>query len=108
MRMHAYHGVLAQEKVVGNCYSLNLTVGYPWLAAADTDDVSDTLNYADLACVVEEQMNIHSDLLEHVALRIVNAIRSRYPRVTSIDLDIRKVDPPISQDTDGCGVRIRI
>ncbi|NPD81079.1 dihydroneopterin aldolase [Prevotella sp. PINT] len=106
LRMHAFHGVLEQERRVGNDYLINIKVGYPWLHAVATDDVEDTLNYAALAGIVKEQMNIPSALLEHVAGRITARIQEMFPKCTSIDLRITKVAPPMQCDCDGAGVHI--
>lgn len=108
LRMHAYHGVLDQERSVGNDYVVNVSIGYPWEKAMLTDSVSDTLNYAALADLITEEMLIPSALLEHVAGRIVKRIQKEFPKTKSIRLDIRKSAPPISHDTDGCGVVIEV
>jgi len=106
LRLYAYHGVLPQERIVGNGYVINVRVGYPWYAATASDDVRDTLNYAELADIIEKEMAIQSALLEHVAGRIEKAIVTAFPHVTSLHLDIRKIAPPIAQQTNGCGVII--
>lgn len=106
MRLHAYHGVMPQERKVGNDYLINIKVGYPWQKAINTDDVADTLNYAALAAVVKEQMAEPSALLEHVAGRIVNAVGTSFPNATSIQLRLTKIAPPMSVDCDGAGVEI--
>ncbi|MCM1079746.1 MAG: dihydroneopterin aldolase [Bacteroidales bacterium] len=108
LRVHAYHGVLEQERRVGNDYLINIKVEYPWLQAAKTDDVRDTLNYAVLAEIVMEQMAVPSALLEHVAGRIAEKVRERFPECTSVDLRITKVAPPMPCDCDGAGVRLVI
>ena len=108
MRLHAYHGVLEQERVVGNDYVVNVTVGYPWQSAAESDDVCDTLNYAVLAEIVKREMSVPSNLLEHVAMRIARAVKDEFPLCVSISLDIRKIAPPIEYDTDGCGVTLNM
>lgn len=108
MRMHAYHGVLPQERRVGNDYELWLKVGYPWLAACRTDDVADTLSYAELAELVKRQMAVPSNLLEHVAGRIVEDIKVSFPKVTSIELRLTKVAPPMACDCRGAGVSLRV
>ena len=46
MRLHACHGVLKQERTVGNDYVVNVSVDYPFEPALESDDVSDTLNYS--------------------------------------------------------------
>ena len=108
LRLHAYHGVLEQERSVGNDYVVNISVGYPWEEAMLTDNVSDTLNYAALADLITEEMSVPSALLENVAGRIVKRIQREFPKTESIRLDIRKSAPPMSQDTDGCGVVIEV
>lgn len=108
MRLHAYHGVLEQERVVGNDYVVNVTVGYPWQPAAKSDDVCDTLNYALLAEIVKREMTVPSNLLEHVAMRIVKAVKEDFPLTISVSLDIRKLAPPMEYDTDGCGVTLNV
>lgn len=108
LRLHAFHGVLSQERTVGNDYIINVRVGYPWQEAAVSDDVSDTLSYADLACLIKEEMAQPSALLEHVAGRIANRITHDYPETTSVQLKITKVAPPMSADCKGAGVELII
>ena len=108
LRIHACHGVLPQERTVGNDYVVNVRVGYPWQRAMETDDVTDTVDYAALAGIVERVMMTPSALLEHVAGRMLREIQDAFPKVTSLTIDIKKVAPPISQETDGCGVTLRV
>ena len=104
MRMHAFHGVMPQERSVGNDYVINVRVGSPWSDAAKTDDVSLTLNYATLAALVEDVMGKPVNLLETVAATIAEEIKHRFGNVSSIEIDIKKVAPPLGQHTGGCGV----
>ena len=48
VRFHAYHGVLQQERIVGNDYVVNLVVDYDFTSAMETDELSATINYAEL------------------------------------------------------------
>ena len=73
-----------------------------------SDEVADTLNYAELFELVKEEMAIPSRLLEHVAGRIVKSINERFPKVSSIELKITKKNPPMGADCDGAGVEVRI
>ncbi|MBR4572193.1 MAG: dihydroneopterin aldolase [Prevotella sp.] len=108
MRLHACHGVLKQERTVGNDYVVNVSVDYPFEPALESDDVSDTLNYSLLAEIVKREMALPSNLLEHVAGRIARAVTSQFPLTESVTVDIRKIAPPFSADCDGAGVRIKI
>ena len=108
IRFHAFHGVMPQEKKVGADFLVNLRVGYPLEQAMQSDEVSDTLNYAALYEVVKTEMMQPSNLLEHVAGRIADAVVKRFPQVTSIDLDLTKQNPPMGADCDGAGVEIHL
>ena len=108
VRFHAFHGVMPQERKVGADFLVNLRVGYPLEQAMQSDEVSDTLNYAALYEVVKAEMMQPSNLLEHVAGRIADAIVKRFPQVTSIDLDLTKQNPPMGADCDGAGVEIHL
>jgi len=108
VRFYAFHGVMPQEQQVGGEYLVDLRVGYPIQTAMETDDVADTLNYAELYELVKQQMDIPSKLLEHVAGRIVKAINEQFPLVSSIRLRITKKNPPMGADSAGAGVELRI
>ena len=79
LRLYAYHGVLPQERRVGGWFTVSLRVGYDWNLAAKTDEVADTLNYADLYALVDREMAVPSRLLEHVAGRIVTSLKTHFP-----------------------------
>lgn len=108
VRFYAFHGVMPQEQQVGGEYLVDLRVGYPIQTAMETDDVADTLNYAELYELVKQQMDIPSKLLEHVAGRIVKAINEQFPLVSSIRLRITKKNPPMGADSAGAGVELLI
>ena len=106
MRLRAYHGVMEQERVVGNDYVVSLRVEYPVGEALVSDDVNDTLSYAELAAIVRSEMSKSSALVEHVAGRIVTVIAERYPLVSYIYIKVCKIAPPMSVDCDGAGIEI--
>lgn len=108
VRFHAFHGVMPQEGKVGADFLVNLRVGYPVGKAMETDEVADTLNYAEVYALVAQVMRQPSKLLEHVAGRIVQTISERFPLVTSIDLTLIKQNPPMGADAAGAGVEIHL
>lgn len=105
--MHAFHGVYEQERVVGNDYVVNVCVDYPLEKACQSDDVNDTLNYASLVDIVKLEMNIPSNLLEHVAGRIIDAVFAKYDEAEAVEIDIRKIGAPMSADFDGAGIKVK-
>lgn len=106
VRFHAFHGVMPQERAVGADFTVWLNVGYDFVKAAESDELIDTISYADLYEVVRAEMDKPSQLLEHVALRIVKAVAARWPRIDTIDLRLAKDNPPMGADCKGAGVEI--
>ncbi len=106
VRFRAFHGVLPQERIVGNDYLVNLVLDYDFSSAMKTDDLQGTLNYAEVYQKVREEMAVPSKLLEHVAGRIVHRLFSDFPEIQKLQLSITKVNPPMGADSDGAGVEV--
>ncbi|RGK35941.1 dihydroneopterin aldolase [Prevotella sp. TF12-30] len=106
VRFHAFHGVLPQERIVGNDYLVNLVLDYDFSSAMKTDDLQGTLNYAEVYQKVREEMAVPSKLLEHVAGRIAHRLFSDFPEIQKLQLSITKVNPPMGADSDGAGVEV--
>ena len=97
IRLRAYHGVLPQERKVGNVFEISLSLDYPpALNAVVSDDVAETLNYARAVEIVKEVMCEPSALLEHVAGRIHDALLAEYPDINSGKIVVAKLAPPVS------------
>jgi dihydroneopterin aldolase len=99
---------MPQEQLVGADFLLDLRVGYPFGQAMQSDEVGDTLDYASLYDLVAREMQQPSKLLEHVAGRIAEALSKAFPQVTSIDLELTKLNPPMGADGEGAGVEIHL
>ena len=99
---------MPQERQVGGDFLLSMRVDYPLAKAMESDDVADTLNYATLFDLAKREMDIPSQLLEHVARRIVNVVMTTFPAVTSIDLELTKVNPPMGADSEGAGICLKV
>ena len=82
VRFHAFHGVMPQETKVGADFIVNLRIGYPLEQAMESDEVGDTLNYAEVYDLVKQEMKQPSKLLENVAGRIVQTISKHFPSLT--------------------------
>lgn len=95
MEFKAYHGCLPQEKVRGNNFIVDFRGELDLSAAAESDNLEDTLNYADIYDIVSEEMSIPSELLENVAGRIVNSIAARFPQLESFSIRVSKSKPPV-------------
>ena len=70
----AYHGVLPEERQMGNTFVVDLVLYADISRAVHTDELSDTVNYAAVYEVVQREMGVTSLLLEHVCGRIASAL----------------------------------
>ena len=95
MEFKAYHGCLEQEKVRGNLFTVDFRGELDLSAAAESDNLDDTLNYGEIYDIVADEMSIPSELLENVAGRIVKAIEARFPELVSFSIRVSKKRPPV-------------
>lgn len=95
MEFKAYHGCLEQEKVRGNSFTVDFRGELDLSAAAESDNLNDTLNYADIYEIVSDEMSVPSELLENVAGRIMKAIERRFPQLVSFSVRVSKKRPPV-------------
>ena len=109
MRFYAYHGVLPQERQVGGDYRLSLRL---YIDAKDAhqalfhDELSGTINYAEVYDLVRCEMQRPSQLLEAVAARLAQSLLRRFDLMRQVDIKITKCTPPIP-GFDGQGVSIQ-
>lgn len=104
MKFYAYHGVLPQETTVGNHFIVNLTLAVPFDRATESDELEDTVNYAEIYQVVKEEMAIPSKLLEHAAGRILRALKARFPHITETEIKLTKLNPPFGGNLHSASV----
>ena len=108
LRFQARHGVGAQESLVGNEFTVNLRLRTDLTKAVRTDDVADTLSYADVFEAVRDEMSRPSQLLEHVAGRIARRLFQDFPALDAIELKLMKRNPPMGADIDSAGVELAL
>lgn len=98
LHFFAQHGVLDNERKVGNQFIVDFSAEYEVANDFCSDVLEDTVSYADIFELIKAEMERPSSLLEHVAARIVKKVRETWSQFSSIDVRIEKVRPPI------CGI----
>lgn len=109
LRLHAFHGVLPQERTVGADFFVTLRL----LVDADEstftqDDLCGTISYADIAAAVRNEMQTPSLLLEHAAHRITSRLLTDFPRLLTVEILLEKQNPPIGLQAEGIGVKLSL
>lgn len=92
---YARHGVMPHETLVGNEFYITLEVTFDATQAMIDDQLSGTINYADLYALVQDEMKTPSELIEHVAGRILTRLEAEYPTIEEALIEIEKNAPPI-------------
>ena len=68
IRCYAYHGVAPQENLIGNEYIIDLKLKVNISKAAQTDEVADTVNYAEVHRVIMTEMAVPSNFFNNSRL----------------------------------------
>lgn len=103
LNLYAYHGVLPQENRIGAEYTIDLRLKTDFTPAAETDDLTGTVNYAAVFETVKDEMAIPSRLLEHVSRRIAARLLRDFP-LEEVRIALYKQNPPMGADCRQVGV----
>jgi len=106
IRVFAYHGCLKEETKIGSDYRVDLQVKANLQESAETDKLSDTVDYVFLNRVIKEEMNKPSHLLETVAKRILNRIFNEDKLVDKATVWVSKLNPPIGGDVERVTIKM--
>jgi 7,8-dihydroneopterin aldolase/epimerase/oxygenase len=106
IRTYSYHGCLIEEGKIGSDYSVDLEVKTDLRKSALSDHLEDTVDYVLLNRIVEEEMAIRSNLLEHVAHRIIKRIFDEVAAISRITLAVSKLNPPIGGDVEAVTIEM--
>jgi len=91
-----YHGLFEHERSDGQDFvDLSLTVDLT--AAAISDSIDDTVNYAEITdLVVEEITSNPVNLIEKLAARIAERVLNQHIKVVSIVVTVHKPQAPVA------------
>jgi dihydroneopterin aldolase len=107
IRIHASHGCLKEESIIGSDYRVDLEVSTDLAKSSSSDKLSDTVDYVYLNNIVKEEMAIKSKLLEHVAKRILDRIFNEISIVFNAEVSVHKINPPIGGDVESVSVTLQ-
>lgn len=91
-----YHGVLPEEKKTGQRFYVDATCWLDTAPAAASDDLTLTLNYAELAELIHDIVTGEPrDLIETVAAEIADTAMQRYEFLHAVEITVHKPSAPI-------------
>ncbi|MDR0815000.1 MAG: dihydroneopterin aldolase [Bacteroidales bacterium] len=95
MEFYAFHGCLPQERQDGNRFLVDLEMETGMDTAGQSDNIDDTVNYANVYEVVRQEMEKPSNLLEHVSTRILERVLADFPQIQRAEVTVSKLNPPV-------------
>ncbi len=96
LEVYAFHGVLEEEKRLGQKFIVTIELSLDFHKAAENDDLEYTVNYASLCEDVEEFLKKQSfDLIETAAYRLGIFILEKYTLPEKVKVCIKKPSAPI-------------
>ena len=107
VRCYSFHGCLKEEGVIGSEYLVDLKVTASLKKSAQSDRLSETVDYVLLNQIIKHEMSKPSKLLESVADRINKSIFKKDVRIIKSIVTITKVCPPINGDVEGVSVKLK-
>jgi dihydroneopterin aldolase len=91
---------LEEEAKIGSDYRVDIAVKADLEKSSCSDQLSDTVDYVHLNLIAKQEMAIRSELLEHVAKRIIDRVLVEIPTVQKVKVAVSKINPPIGGDVE--------
>ncbi len=93
---YSYHGCLKEESIIGGRFSVDVIILDDFSKAVLSDDLNDTADYVLIHQIVRDEMDIASQLIEHVSGRILKRLSDVYSKARNITVIIKKYNPPVN------------
>ena len=111
VRARGFHGVLEHERANGQEFIVDVVLHAEIRKAGKTDDLTDTVNYAEVtAAIVEVIIGDPCNLIETVAQRIADAIlglgTGDTPVMSMVEVTVHKPHAPIPHEFSDVSVSI--
>jgi 7,8-dihydroneopterin aldolase/epimerase/oxygenase len=95
IRCYAYHGCLPEERVIGAEYVVDVEIKNRSAQINSSDDIKDTVDYSEVHNIVKDEMQIPSNLIEHVTGRIFNKMKE-IAGENIVSVNVTKINPPVN------------
>jgi dihydroneopterin aldolase len=107
IKAFGYHGVLPHEATEGQDFIVDLLITLDLRAVSLSDDLQETIDYADLAQIAHDNIvGERVQLIERLAGRIAEEISSAYSQITSVSVTVHKPHAPVTVDFEDISVTI--
>lgn len=107
LRLFAYHGVNPEEQEDGQFFILDIEADIPLSKAGESDDLNDTVSYAQMIKCARRVFSSQKDkLIERAARRVADALLEEFPPIEGVRVTCKKPDAPMTADFGFAAVSI--
>lgn len=107
LQFYGYHGVTSAEKEIGHRFTADITLFVDTIEAAIADDITKTVDYAEVAqTVVKMGKTLKFNLVETLSNHIAHTILTQHPNVVKIIVQIEKMLPCLDLTIASVGVEV--
>ena len=108
MRFYAHHGCFKEERAIGTHFRVDLALQTDTSCAEVSDNIVDTVNYLEVYRMVKHEIAKPSNLLEHVARRVGEAVLAEFSAVELLTVKVYKLNPPLGGQMDSVSVEVTV
>lgn len=99
LRARGHHGVFEHERREGQDFLCDITLWANLSAAAASDDLADTISYADVADIAHGVLaGEPRDLIETVSAEIADAVMGMSELIHAVEVRVHKPQAPIPHE----------
>ncbi|MBK7096151.1 MAG: dihydroneopterin aldolase [Saprospiraceae bacterium] len=90
MEFYGVHGVPDAERRIKQLYIISVSLDFDFEEAAKNDDLSKTINYAEIYQMCRKVLKNEFKLIETIAYNIAHLIKNRFPDTENIEVSVKK------------------
>jgi dihydroneopterin aldolase len=106
MEFYAHHGCFKEERQVGTHFKVDLVLEYDATQAAQTDDITHTVNYQAVYLEIKEIMKHSVNLLETLCQKISSILKEKFPQVAHAEVTVHKLNPTLGGKVEAVSVKM--
>lgn len=98
---YAHHGVMAEEHRVGGRYEVDVAMELDFRVAAESDALEKTIDYEQVYDVIRRSVTENKFyLIERLAFLIAEEVLGLSELLESVEVTVRKANPPVGGPCD--------
>ena len=105
IKTYSFIGCMDEEKKIGSEYETSIEIKFMCDFVELKDNLKKTVDYVTVSKVVNDEMKKSCNLLETVIYRIGNKMLNINDKISSVTVEIKKMNPPIIGDAQFVSVK---